>query len=135
MRPGLSGTSKMQLVYGGYPGDNGGPPSQQSSERFPCPKSTCLANPVIQTVSALPSGTSAPNTVLAEHAVHQLGLPVKTSGWLIQTAHPLTAAQLNSARLTAAGAGMTVEARSSVPGVGWLLAGREPLAIARQPIE
>ena len=41
---------------------------------FPCPAGSCLANPKIQEVGALPSGTSAPNTVITEHAVHQLGL-------------------------------------------------------------
>jgi putative ABC transport system permease protein len=70
---------------------------------------------VIQEVSALPSGTSAPNTVITEHAVHQFGLQAQTAGWLIQTAHPLTAAQINSAQLTAAAAGMNVETHSSVP--------------------
>ena len=73
MRPGLSGISKMQLVYGHYfttrnvtPGNAGGNgPGPQS---YPCPKNECLANPVIQEVSGLPSGTSAPNTVITEHA-------------------------------------------------------------------
>jgi putative ABC transport system permease protein len=53
--------------------------------------------------------------VITEHAVHQLGLPTVPSGWLIQSAHPLTAAQINSARSTAAAAGMTVETKSSAP--------------------
>ena len=39
------------------------------SNSFPCPKGQCLANPAIQEVSALPSGTSAPNTVITEHAI------------------------------------------------------------------
>ncbi len=131
MRPGLSGLSKMQLIYGnhlGAPqyvggpggggsggGGSGGGPGNNSQSTFPCPKSTCLANPVIQEVSALPSGTSAPNTVITEHAVHQFGLRVSTSGWLIQTPHPPTAAQISSARLTAAAAGLTIETKSSAP--------------------
>jgi putative ABC transport system permease protein len=118
MRPGLSGLSKMQLVYGNYFGPNGGPggggPQQNS---FPCPKSECLANPVIQEVGALPSGTSAPNTVITEHAVAELGLgrSVSVTGWLIQAPHGLTAAQISSARLTAAAKGMSIETRSSAP--------------------
>jgi putative ABC transport system permease protein len=118
MRPGLSGESKMQLVYGNYfasggPGNNGGP--QQAS--FPCPADECLANPVIQEVSALPSGTSAPNTVITEHGIAQLGIArsVSVTGWLIQTPHGLTAAQITSARLTAAAKGMNIETRSSSP--------------------
>jgi putative ABC transport system permease protein len=117
MRPGLSGESKMLLVYGNYfgPGSNG--PGGPQQNLFPCPKSECLANPVIQEVSALPSGTSAPNTVITEHAVQELGLgrSVTVTGWLIQAPHGLTAAQITSARLTAAAKGMDVETRSSAP--------------------
>ncbi len=125
MRPGLSGLSKMQLVYGGQPGGafgpGGGPGGPGgpggNNNAFPCPKGSCLANPVIQQVSALPSGTSAPNTVITEHAIHQLGLgsSVSVAGWLIQTPHPPTAAQITNARLTAAAAGLTIETKSSAP--------------------
>jgi putative ABC transport system permease protein len=116
-RPGLSGISKMQLIYGSYlalqgaQGGNG--PGAQSS--YPCPKTDCLAHPVIQEVGALPSGTSAPNTVITEHAIHLLGLQASLSGWLIQAPHPPTAAQITDARLTAAAAGMTIETKSSTP--------------------
>jgi putative ABC transport system permease protein len=126
MRPGLAGISHMQLTYGnggngsvtrgsgnGPPGGGNGPPGGGSS--FPCPKSDCLANPVIQEVSGLPSGTSAPNTVITEHAIHQLGLQTRTSGWLIQAPHPPTASRISNARLTAAAAGMTIETKSSAP--------------------
>ena len=135
MRPGLSGLSKMQLLYsngpgkqttvspgsgGGGAGGNGGSggnggPGSNSQRTYPCPKGSCVANPVIQEISALPSGTSAPNTVITEHAVHQLGLQVSTAGWLIQTTHPPTAAQISNARLTAAAAGLTLETKSSAP--------------------
>ncbi len=116
MRPGLSGLSDMQLTYGnggnGPQGGGNGPPGANS---FPCPKSDCLANPTIQEVSALPSGTSAPNTVITEHAIHEFRLQASTSGWLIQTPHPPTAAQITNARLTAAAAGMTIETKNSAP--------------------
>ncbi len=113
MRPGLSGLSKMQLLYGSIKNREGPNPNA-----FPCPKGSCLASPSIQEVSALPSGTSAPNTVITEHAVRTLGLqtgPSSVAGWLIQTANPLTSAQIHNAQLAAGGAGMTVETRSSVP--------------------
>ncbi|MGH3258972.1 MAG: FtsX-like permease family protein [Streptosporangiaceae bacterium] len=120
MRSGLSGLSKMQLVYGNYfqsngGGPGGGGPQQQNS--FPCPKSECLASPVIQEFGGLPSGTSAPNTVITEHAVAELGLgrSVSVTGWLIQAPHGLTAAQITSARLTVAAKGMNIETRSSAP--------------------
>jgi putative ABC transport system permease protein len=114
MRPGLSSVSGMQLIYGKYflnqPRYG---PGQATS--FPCPKSDCLANPVIQEISALPSGTSAPNSVITEHAVHQLGLSTFTSGWLIQAPNPLTAAQINNAQVSASAANLSVETRNSVP--------------------
>ncbi len=112
MRPGLSGLSQMQLLHFGKGGPGGNPPGPDS---FPCPKSQCLANPVIQKVGALPSGTSAPNTVITEHAIHTLGLQASVSGWLIQSPHNPTAAQITNARLTAAGAGLTIETKSSTP--------------------
>ena len=118
-RPGLSGISQMQLVYGGYngPGGPGGGqgPQDVGSNSFPCPKGQCVANPVIQEVGALPAGTSAPNTVITEHAIHTLGLHTSVSGWLIQTPNPPTAAQITDARLTASAAGMTIETKNSAP--------------------
>jgi putative ABC transport system permease protein len=112
MRPGLSGLSDMQLVYGNYFGKGPGGSGQNA---FPCPADECLANPVIQEVGALPSGTSAPNTVITEHAVSKLGLRVSTSGWLIVALHDPTAAQITNARLAAAGAGLAIETRNSAP--------------------
>ena len=76
MRPGLSGLTEMQLQYGVYKSGPAGPGT-------PCPAS-CLANPAIQEVSALPYGTSAPNTVITEHAVRQLHLTISTAGWFVQ---------------------------------------------------
>jgi putative ABC transport system permease protein len=115
MRPGLSGLSQMQLVYGGYFGNGQGGPPGNGTNSFPCPKGQCLANPVIQEVGALPSGTSAPNTVITEHAIQALGLHPSVSGWLIQAPSHPTAAQITNARLTAAAAGMTIETKSSTP--------------------
>ena len=114
MRPGLSGLSEMQLLYGDkgqeFGGNGNGPPTS-----WPCPAGQCLANPVIQEVGALPSGTSAPNTVITEHAIHTLGLHTGVSGWLIQAPQPPTAVQITNARLTAGAAGMTIETKSSTP--------------------
>jgi len=107
MRPGLSGLSKMHLDYGSAKGPGPGRSSNHT-----------LANPVIQEVSALPSGTSAPNTVITEYAMRTLGLqtgPDTVAGWLIQTANPLTSAQIHNAQVAAEAAHMSVETRSSVP--------------------
>jgi putative ABC transport system permease protein len=128
MRPGLSGISKMQLVYGNYFGQGGpgnspgnGPGNGQNS--WPCPPSECLPNPVIQEEGALPSGTSAPNTVITEHAISQLHLQrnVGVAGWLILAPHPLTAGQISSARLTAAAKGQSIETRNSIPSTATIL--------------
>jgi putative ABC transport system permease protein len=119
MRPGLSGLSDMQLVYGGYFASQGGGQGQVNPNSgpasYPCPKGQCVANPVIQQVGALPSGTSAPNTVITEHAIHTLGLDTAVQGWLIQAPHNPSAAQITNARLTAGAAGMTIETKSSTP--------------------
>ena len=114
MRPGFASLSKMQIVYGNYySGQGKGAPSGVSA--WSCPKSDCLANPLMQEVSALPAGTSAPNTVITEYAVKRLGLTPVTSGWLVETAKPLSAAQLTGARASAAAAGMNIETKSSIP--------------------
>jgi putative ABC transport system permease protein len=110
-RPGLSGLSSMQLVNGG---DQGGGQGNGPASN-PCPTGQCVVKPVIQEVGALPSGTSAPNTVITEHAIRTLGLQISTQGWLVQTPHPPTAAQITNARLTAAAAGMTIETKNSAP--------------------
>ena len=112
MRPGLSGLAQMQLVYGNYYGPQG---PGNGPDAFSCPARECLANPLIAQVGSLPSGTSAPNTVITEHAVRQLGLQASVSGWLILTPHPLTAAQITSARLTAAASGLSIETKNSSP--------------------
>jgi len=114
MRPGLSGVSRMQLIHGNKGVDNvGGGPNGPAT--FPCPASTCLANPVIQEISALPSGTSGPNTVITAHALGQFGLQESTSGWLLQLPHPPTAAQIRNARQVAAAGGLSIETKSSTP--------------------
>jgi putative ABC transport system permease protein len=108
-RPGLASVTQMQLLYGGT---KFGPPDPGA----PClPSSSCLANPKIQEVSALPSGTSAPNTVITEHAVRQFHLTTTTAGWLIQTPDSLTAGQASAAQHAAAAAGLTAETRNSIP--------------------
>jgi putative ABC transport system permease protein len=108
MRPGLPGLSKMQLLYGINKNPGG-------ATSFPCPAGQCLAGPVIQGVSALPSGTSAPNTVITEHAVHQLALQTDVAGWFIQTPQPLSAVQIKSAQQAAAAANLSVGTKSNIP--------------------
>ncbi len=131
MRPGLDSISDMQLDYGnggggqiispGSGGGGNGPPPGGTQGADACPPGSCLANPSIEEVAALPSGTSAPNTVITEHAVRQLHLQSQAAGWLVQTAQPLTASQINGARLTAAAAGLTVESKNDAPSSGEII--------------
>jgi putative ABC transport system permease protein len=107
MRPGLAGLTKMQFLYGA---------SKVAPVRsWPCPPTSCVADPQIQEVASLPSGTSAPNTVITEQAVHRFHLTTTTAGWLVQTPGPLTAGQISAAQHEAAAAGLAVETRNSIP--------------------
>jgi putative ABC transport system permease protein len=125
MRPGLDTMPLMQLDY-----DNGSAAAQAAQQAgsrnpdpFACPPATCVARPPIQEASALPSGTSAPNTVITEHAIAALGLGsrIVTSGWLIQAPAALTQAQIASARQAAGAAGLSIETRNSIPSLSTIV--------------
>jgi putative ABC transport system permease protein len=131
MRPGLSTMSLMQLTYGNQQGGgqiNNGPGNgpgngPNSNNQWPCPAGSCIANPPIQEISQLPSGTSAPNTVVTEHAITTLHLQtsVQTSGWLIQVPNGLTATQVTDAQRIAAAGGMGIETRNSIPSLAQII--------------
>jgi putative ABC transport system permease protein len=115
-RAGLSTMSLMQLTSS--------PPCTSSSNHYPCPPGSCIASPPIQQISQLPSGTSAPNTVITQHAITTLRLQssITTAGWLITVPDGLTAAQVTRARQLAAGAsGMSVETRNSIPSLAQII--------------
>jgi putative ABC transport system permease protein len=126
MRPGLSTTSLMQLTYGNYNGNyNGRGPNGNGNNQWLCPAGSCIANPPIQQISQLPSGTSAPNTVVTEHAITTLHLQssVQTNGWLITVPGGLTPAQITTAQQLAASASgnMSVETRNSIPSLAQII--------------
>jgi putative ABC transport system permease protein len=116
-RPGLSGVSGLGLDYASG-GNLGG--SQIQTCTVP---TGCVAKPVIQEVGALPSGTSAPNTVITEHAVHEFHLQASTGDWLIQGSQPFSAAQISGAELAASRTQLSVEAKNDQPTssavIGW----------------
>jgi hypothetical protein len=85
-------------------------------QRSGLPASNCRRDPVIEEMSALPSGTPAPNTVITEDAVAALGLPTTLDGWLVNATRRLSSGQVDAARLLALGADMTIETGSSAPG-------------------
>ena len=133
MRPGLASVPHLELVWhqstcSGYctldqgePGEAGGPPCT--------PGNGCLANPVIATVGNLPSGTSAPNTVVTEYAVTKYHLQPQLQAWLIQGPAPFTAAQLDAARQFGRDYGVTIETATANPTLGDFAAGATALGI------
>ena len=131
MRPGMASLPRMELTWGSF-GLQQGPGGLTYKDRV-LPACTlsggCLASPAMQTVSSLPSGTSAPNTVITEHAVRRYHLPTQLNGWLIQAPAPLTAAQIGAARQFALAYGATVETASSSVGPGEIADGATALGI------
>jgi putative ABC transport system permease protein len=91
----------MEMLWdiGGVSDGNVPPPDRGTADGPPCTLSNhCLASPAIATVSSLPSGTSAPNTVITEYAVSKYHMQAQLFGWLIQAPGPLTAAELSTVR-------------------------------------
>jgi putative ABC transport system permease protein len=104
MRPGLASLPGIYLVWGTDL-------AQPGASRY-------IASPPMQTFSSLPSGTSAPNTVLTTQAVRRLHLQLIPYGWLIQAPAPLTATQISAARELAVSSGATIETKSGQLGLG-----------------
>jgi putative ABC transport system permease protein len=117
--PGLSGISNLSVQWCSKFGTvKATGPNGSQIFSSPCLASGGIHNPVIQEVGALPSGVHAPNTVITEHAIKKYGLENTSSvqGWLIQTAQPLTAAQVHDAQSAAAAAGnVSIESRNDEP--------------------
>jgi putative ABC transport system permease protein len=104
MRPDLATTQHMQLWD-----------TPKVPPGTPCTPGSCLANPPIQEIGALPSGTSAPNTVITEHGMREFKFTATTAGWLIQAPGGLTATQVTNAGQTAATAGASIETVNNIP--------------------
>jgi putative ABC transport system permease protein len=115
MRPGLASLPGIYLVLGtniAQPGARG-----------------YIASPPTQTFSGLPSGTSAPNTVLTTQAVRRLRLQLIPFGWLIQAPGPLTATQISAARELAVASDATIETKSGELGLGEISDGATAVGI------
>jgi putative ABC transport system permease protein len=131
MRPGMASLPDMELTWGNYGlQQSPGGFTHKDSVLPSCTLSSgCLASPRMQTVSSLPSGTSAPNTVITQYAVSKYQLQTHLAGWLIQAPAPLTAAQFNAARQFALTYGATVETESASLGPGEFADGATALGI------
>jgi len=104
-RPGLSGVSGLSMGYGLS--------GKQSVLRGGPARS--LGHPLIQEISALPSGTSAPNTIITEYAMKKFHIASTTSDWLVVGTQGFTATQISGAQLTASTAQLQVESRNDIP--------------------
>ena len=115
-RPGLSGVSNMTFTFGSnndksFTSPGSGPPSSSR-----CNAATgCLADPVIEEVGALPTGTSAPNTVITEHAMKEFHIQANTTDWLVQGTQAFSASQISSAELAASTTQLSVESKNDEP--------------------
>ena len=124
-RSGLSGVSGLVLSYGssGTFLQGQGAPGQGTSSPSCTAAVNCLARLVIQDVGALPMGTSAPNTVITEHAMREFHIQVSTNDWLIVGSQPFTATEISSAELAASTTQLSVEAKNDQPTsssvIGW----------------
>jgi putative ABC transport system permease protein len=106
-RPGLSGVSGLGFDHASSA--KSGPSSTCTAH------GGCLVHPVIQEVGALPTGTSAPNTVITEYAMRKFHLQTSTGNWLIQGSQPFSAAQISNAELAASTTQLSVEAKNDQP--------------------
>jgi putative ABC transport system permease protein len=104
-RPGLAGVNGLVFDYG---------TSQKLGPGQSAPGGS-LRDPLIQQMSALPAGTSAPNTVITEYAMKRFHIGSATSDWLVQGTQSFTAAQISSAQLTASASQLQVESRNDIP--------------------
>ena len=114
-RPGLNAVPDFDLLGTGAVSQHYTPDGHFLSERYQCPPARCIVRPKIRTFADLPSGTSAPNTLITEHAVQQLRQQLIPVGWLIQTPGPLTPAQDNAARRLALAAETRIETSTGQP--------------------
>jgi putative ABC transport system permease protein len=115
-RPGLSGVSGLVLNYGTNLKQAGSPNGPGGRTGPGCtPANGCFANPLIQEIGGLPSGTSAPNTLITEHAMKEFHISSGTSDWLVVGTESFTASQISGAELTASTAQLQVESRNDIP--------------------
>jgi putative ABC transport system permease protein len=114
-RPGLAG-SGVQLTFGSDDKGGGGFQGGGGSENQ-CTPNQCVAHPVVQEEGQLPAGTSAPNTVITESALHRLHVASENSpgGWMILSDSTITQPQLTSANSLAAAGDLSIESKNDEP--------------------
>jgi putative ABC transport system permease protein len=120
-RPGLAGTG-VQLTYGSSGGGGKGGGGFQGlgaggNNTNACQPGSCVAKPLVQEESQLPTGTSAPNTLITEGALHRLHIATQNSldGWALRADAPITSAQIRNAQSLAASNDLSIESKNDEP--------------------
>ncbi|HEY3713254.1 MAG TPA: FtsX-like permease family protein [Jatrophihabitantaceae bacterium] len=72
-----------------------------------------LVTPTIQVTGLLPRYGSAPTTLITPQYAASLGLISTPTGWLLQSSHSLTSAEIAAARTAAAAVGLAIETRNT----------------------
>ncbi len=108
----LSSRSDLTGLQIFYPGDPAGPAGGGGQSAGDGNGGSGIADPKFQINRNLPVYTSDPGTLITTKAMRTLGLQPTPAAWLIQTRHPLTAAQIQAAQKAAADAGLYVETRN-----------------------
>jgi putative ABC transport system permease protein len=107
-----SGLAGLQVFAPNVGSGPNGPPGV-GPKRTRANTSATVVHPDIQVVHQLPRDRSEPTTLLTEHGMQALGLQALPADWLLQTAQPLTKAQIDTARITAASLGLAAETMSA----------------------
>jgi putative ABC transport system permease protein len=128
-RRGLGSVPDLDLLGPGNILRRATPDGHVIAESHDCIPARCIRGPKIQTFGSLPSGTSAPNTLITEHAVHALREHMVANGWLIEMARPLTPAQKNAARQIALAAEARIETSNGKPDLATIRAGATAASI------
>jgi putative ABC transport system permease protein len=83
-------------------------PLGDGTERPPTASAAAVA-----TLVPLPPYSNAPNSLITEQTLTANGWHRARAGWIVEAAHPLTAAQIRAARRVAAAQGLQIETRDT----------------------
>ena len=117
--PGFAGASGVEFTW-----------CQNAS----CTKSGVLKHTVIQYLGALPTGVHAPDMLVTEHAIHELGITSSMIGpplgWFVNAAEPITAEEIHNAQAIAATANLSIETKNDEPTSGEVVDGATAAGMA-----
>jgi putative ABC transport system permease protein len=116
--PGFAGASGLEFTFCEKSVPTGSKHGG-SIQSFNCTKNGGLTDPVVQYLAAVPTGVRAPDMLLTEHAVHELGISSSVIGppiaWFVNAAEPITADEIHNAQAIAATANLSIETKNDEP--------------------